>query len=199
MFSFSSLALPLALFAGLAAAVQPIVIEGTDFINSANGNRVQIIGVAYQPGGSSGYSPSTGVDPLSDGPVCLRDAALMQRLGINAIRVYNVNPDLDHNLCASIFNTAGIYMLLDVNSPMQGDHINREAPWTTYTDQYINRTFAVVEAFKGFPNTLAFFAGNEVIDDNKSAINAPYMRVSLSFLASCVLRNEPRGVLDGRN
>jgi hypothetical protein len=177
---FSSLTLgTLALSVAVVNAVQPIVIEGTDFINSATGNRVQIVGVAYQPGGSSGYNPASGVDPLSDGPTCLRDAALMQQLGINAIRVYNVNPDIDHNVCASIFNTAGIYMLLDVNSPMTGDHINREAPWTTYTDVYLNRTFAVVEAFKGFPNTLAFFAGNEVIDDYESSINAPYMRVRL--------------------
>ncbi|EPE37150.1 (Trans)glycosidase [Glarea lozoyensis ATCC 20868] len=183
--------LPL-LLAGLAAALQPIVIEGTDFINSATGARVQIVGVAYQPGGSSGYSPSTGVDPLSDGPTCLRDAALMQRLGINAIRVYNVNPDLNHNLCASIFNTAGIYMLLDVNSPMQGDHINREAPWTTYTAAYLERVFRVVEAFKEFPNTMAFFAGNEVIDDFESSVNAPYMRAVTRDLKLYIAANSPR-------
>ena len=39
------------------------------------------MGIAYQPGGSSGYDPSSGKDPLSDGDTCLRDAALMQRLG----------------------------------------------------------------------------------------------------------------------
>lgn len=44
------------------------------------------------------------MDPLSNGTVCLRDAALMQRLGVNAVRVYNVSPDLNHDLCASIFN-----------------------------------------------------------------------------------------------
>lgn len=148
------------------------MIRGADFVNSATGNRLQIIGVAYQPGGSSGY------DPLSDGHKCLRDAAIMQRLGVNAIRVYNVNPDLNHNVCASIFNVAGIYRLLDVNSPIVGESINRDARWTTYTTAYLGRAFAVVEAFKGYPNTLAFFAGNEVIDEYGSSINAPYMRVS---------------------
>jgi len=62
-------------------AVQSIVIKGSDFVNSVTGNRFQLLGVAYQPGGSSGYDPSSGLDPLSDGTVCLRDAALMQRLG----------------------------------------------------------------------------------------------------------------------
>jgi hypothetical protein len=71
----------LALGAQLASAVQTVDIKGSDFINSATGDRFQLLGVAYQPGGSSGYDPSSGIDPLSDGDVCLRDAALMQRLG----------------------------------------------------------------------------------------------------------------------
>ncbi len=94
----------LALCATTTLAVQTINAEGADLVNSVTGDKFQIVGVAYQPGGSSGYDPSSGVDPLSDGSVCLRDAALMQRLGVNAIRVYNVDPDLNHDLCASIFN-----------------------------------------------------------------------------------------------
>jgi len=31
----------------------------------------------------------------------------MQRLGVNSIRVYNVDPDLNHDECASIFNGVG--------------------------------------------------------------------------------------------
>ena len=37
---------------------------------------------SYQPGAQSGYDPESKKDPLSDGDVCLRDAALMQRLGV---------------------------------------------------------------------------------------------------------------------
>ena len=74
----------------------------------------------------------------------------------------------------------GIYMLLDVNSPLPGESIDRAEPWTTYTTSYLNRTFAVVEAFKNYPNTLLFFAGNEVINDDPSgAVVPPYMRVGL--------------------
>jgi hypothetical protein len=51
-----------------------------DFVNSDNGDRFQIIGVDYQPGGSSGFTAK--LDPLSDGKICMRDAALMQRLGV---------------------------------------------------------------------------------------------------------------------
>lgn len=71
-------------------------------------------------------------------------------------------------------------MLLDVNSPIVGESLNRDEPWTTYTSSYLNRTFAVVEAFKSYENTLLFFAGNEVINDGTSAgVVPPYLRVSL--------------------
>lgn len=51
---------------------------------------------SYQPGGSAGFIGGSGIDPLSNGTLCLRDAALMQRLGINTIRVYNLDPSLNH-------------------------------------------------------------------------------------------------------
>ena len=103
----------------------------------------------------------------------------MQRLGINAIRTYNVDPTISHDLCASIFNAVGIYMLIDVNSPLPNESLNSSAPWNSYNVAYLNRTFAVVEAFKNYPNTLLFFAGNEVIKDlTTGGICPPYVRVS---------------------
>jgi hypothetical protein len=99
---------------------------------------------------------------------------------VNTIRVYNVDPALDHSACASIFNAAGIYMILDVNSPLQGESINRAEPWTTYTTQYLTHVFGVVENFKNFPNTLGFFSANEVMNDITTAqYNPMYIRVSL--------------------
>ena len=71
-------------------------------------------------------------------------------------------------------------MLIDVNSPLAGESIDRSAPSTSYDASYLNRTFAVVEAFKSYPNTLLFFAGNEVINDLLTGGTVPpYMRVSL--------------------
>ena len=74
-------------------------------------------------------------------------------------------------------------MLLDVNSPLSGESIDRSNPSGSYTSSYLNRTFAVVEAFKSYPNTLLFFSGNEVINDlPTSGPNPPYMRVSAAML-----------------
>ncbi|TVY49662.1 1,3-beta-glucanosyltransferase [Lachnellula occidentalis] len=185
----------LALCASTALAVQTLEIKGADFVNSVTGNRFQIVGVAYQPGGQSGYDPSSGIDPLSNGTVCLRDAALMQQLGVNAIRVYNVSPDLNHDLCASIFNAVGIYMLIDVNSPLGGESIDRSDPSGSYTSSYLNRTFAVVEAFKSYPNTLLFFSGNEVVNDlPTSGPNPPYMRAVTRDLKNYIAKQSTRSI-----
>jgi hypothetical protein len=103
----------------------------------------------------------------------------MQRLGVNTIRVYNVNPSANHDLCASIFNAVGIYLIVDVNSPLDGESLSRVDPGSTYTAAYLTRIFSVVEAFKGYPNTLGFFGGNEVINDESNIKNIPpYLRVS---------------------
>lgn len=94
--------------AASVAAVTTLEVEGSQFVNSNTGDAFQIIGVAYQIGGSSGYDPSHGKDPLSNGDVCRRDAAILQMLGINTIRVYNLDPDLNHDECASIFNAVSL-------------------------------------------------------------------------------------------
>lgn len=102
---------------------------------------------------------------------------ILQELGINTIRSYNVDPKLNHDECASIFNSVGIYMLLDVNSPLAGQSIDRSQPKNSYNLDYLKHIFAVVEAFKDYPNTLGFFSGNEIINDIRTAgPNPPYIR-----------------------
>ncbi|KAH8899706.1 glycoside hydrolase family 72 protein [Thozetella sp. PMI_491] len=184
-----------ALSATLAAAVQPLVAKDNYFVNPTTGNRFQVVGVAYQPGGSSGYDPAKKIDPLSDKDHCLRDAALMQILGVNTIRVYNLNPDINHDECASIFNAAGMYMLLDVNSPLPGESLDSSKPWESYYAAYLNRTFAVVEAFKNYPNTLGFFSGNEVINNIETGSTVPpYVRAVTRDLKNYVKNHCARSI-----
>jgi hypothetical protein len=96
---------------------------------------------------------------------------------VNTIRVYKLTPATNHDLCMSIFNAAGIYVILDVNSPMVS--LNRAEPASSYNADYLKYVFSQVENFKGYPNTLGFFAANEVINDIGTATaNPPYIRVS---------------------
>lgn len=184
----------IALSATLAAAVKPLTVKNQFFVDPSD-NIFQIVGVAYQPGGSAGYDAAHGKDPLSNGDICRRDAAILQILGVNTIRVYNLNPDVNHDECASIFNAAGIYMILDVNSPQVAGSLQTYNPWESYYDTYVNRTFAVVEAFKNYDNTLAFFSGNEVINDESSASQVPpYMRAVTRDIKNYVAKHCDRKI-----
>ncbi|KAF6844118.1 1,3-beta-glucanosyltransferase [Colletotrichum musicola] len=183
-----------ALSATLAAAVKPLKVQGNSFVTET-GERFQIVGLDYQIGGSAGYDPQHNRDPLSDPDVCMRDAALLQRLGANAIRVYNLDPNLNHDGCASIFNAAGMYMILDVNSPLVGESITSFEPWTSYYAAYMNRTFAIVEAFKNYPNTAAFFSGNEVMNNVETAKDVPpYLRAITRDLKNYVSKHCDRKI-----
>lgn len=78
-----SFALVPALFTAIAQAVHPVEVRGQDFVDTVTNKRLMIVGVDYQPGGQASYKPSEGKDVLSDANVCLRDAVLMQRLGVS--------------------------------------------------------------------------------------------------------------------
>jgi hypothetical protein len=189
-----SLALLPVLLNGILA-VNPIEVRGQDFIDTVTQKRLMIVGVDYQPGGQAGYKPQEGKDALTDADVCLRDAVVMQKLGVNTIRVYNVDPTLDHSECASIFNAAGIYMILDVNSPLPGESINRAEPWTSYHKDYLTRIFGVVENFKNFPNLLAFFSANEVMNDLDTAeFNPMYIRAVQRDLKNYIAKHADRPI-----
>lgn len=172
-------------------AINPIVIQGNRFFDSATGDPFLVRGVDYQPGGSSGYHG--GADPLSDADTCARDAYLFQSLGLNSVRVYSVNPALDHDQCMTILAHAGIYVILDVNSPQPGESLNRYEPWTTYNPNYLQHVFEVVEEFSGYNNTMGYFIGNEVVNDERSASVSPiYVRAVARDVKDYIYFNSPR-------
>lgn len=90
-----------------------------------------------------------------------------------------MSPKLNHDECASIFNAAGIYLILDVNSPLENGSLDRTAPWESYNPVYMNQVFGMIEAFKNYPNTLALFSGNEVINEDSVSQVPSYIRVRL--------------------
>jgi 1,3-beta-glucanosyltransferase GAS5 len=74
----------------------------------------------------------------------------------------------------SALEAAGIYLVLDVNSPLYS--LNRADVKASYNDVYLQNIFATIDKFAGYNNTLAFFSGNEVINDDKSTDCAPYVK-----------------------
>ncbi|TQS38719.1 hypothetical protein Golomagni_00768 [Golovinomyces magnicellulatus] len=149
------------------SSLTPITVKGNAFFQGEK--RFYIRGVDYQPGGSSKL-----VDPIADEATCKRDIAKFKELGINTIRVYTVDNTADHDACMSALAAAGIYLVLDVNTPKYS--INRATPAPSYNSVYLQNVFATIDAFAGYTNTLAFFSGNEVINDDKTTSAAPYVK-----------------------
>lgn len=147
--------------------VTPISVKGNAFFKGDE--RFYIRGVDYQPGGSGDLA-----DPIADTDGCKRDIEKFTSLGLNTIRVYSVDNSKDHDECMNALADAGIYLVLDVNTPKYS--INREEPKQSYNDVYLQYIFATVEMFAKYKNTLAFFSGNEVVNDDKSSSTAPYVK-----------------------
>ena len=95
----------------------------------------------------------------------------------------------------SIFNSVGIYVVLDVNSPNEGQHIDRSNPGSTYTKAYLEHVFTMIEAFKDYPNTLAFFSGNEIMDAiDTGERNPPYIRALTREMKSYIAEHANRTI-----
>jgi hypothetical protein len=76
----------------------------------------------------------------------------------------------------SALAAAGIYLALDVNTPKYS--INRANPAPSYNEVYLQSIFATIDAFSKYDNTLLFFSGNEVINDDKTTNCAPYVKAT---------------------
>lgn len=171
-------------------ALNPIVIRGNAFFDSVTGERFYIKGVDYQPGGSSGI-----IDPLSKHGKCKRDIPLMKELGINTIRVYQVDNSENHDECMKLLEKSGIYLFLDVNTALISLwSINTKS---SYTDEYLQNIFATVDAFKKYTNLIGFFAGNEVVAAESQVTALPWIKAVVRDLKEYILRHSRRKIYVG--
>ncbi|KAF3344466.1 hypothetical protein VD0004_g7554 [Verticillium dahliae] len=156
----------------------------------ADGERFYIRGIDYQPGGAAANE-----DPLIDTEVCTRDIERFRRLGVNAVRVYSLDNNENHDECMDLLADAGIYLMADVNSPEYS--INREEPHPSYNADYLQSVFATVEMFAQYDNTMLFFSGNEVVDNENNTDSAPYVKATTrdikNYLRARGLRQVPVG------
>ncbi|ATY59194.1 1,3-beta-glucanosyltransferase Gel1 [Cordyceps militaris CM01] len=163
----------------------PITIKGNAFYKG--NDRFYIRGIDYQPGGDSAR-----VDPLADEAICTRDIAWFKDLGVNTIRVYTVDNSADHTKCMGLLADAGIYLVLDVNNGLYS--LNRAAPALSYNAAYLQSIFATVAEFAKYKNTLAFFSGNEVINEKGNEFNAPYIKAVTRDLRAFIKAQNLRAI-----
>ncbi|KAF9962527.1 1,3-beta-glucanosyltransferase gas1 [Mortierella alpina] len=173
-------------FLGSCTALNPISIKGSKFFDSVTNSQFFIRGVAYQPRGLT----TVFVDPLSKPADCRRDAALMKDIGLNTIRVYQVDPTANHDECMKLFENEGIYLILDLTGPKHA--IVRNNP--EYNINILSNVQRTIDAFKGYSNTLGFFIGNEVTNDNKTTVASAYVKALLRDAKSYIDSTAPRRI-----
>ncbi|KAJ9141643.1 1,3-beta-glucanosyltransferase [Pleurostoma richardsiae] len=154
----------------------------------AGSDRFYVRGIDYQPGGSSDMS-----DPLADEDVCKRDITEFKKLGINTIRVYITDNSADHDTCMNALADAGIYVILDANNPLYS--INRDDPAPSYNAVYLQSVFATIDEFIQYDNTLAFFSGNEVVNDKvNTTLSAKYVKATTRDMRQYISKRGYRSV-----
>lgn len=161
-----------------AAAVSPVAAKG-QYLFFKNGTQFYIRGVAYQQGvnvNGQGDATSANInDPLADEASCKRDAPLLSKLGTNTIRVYATDPTKDHSACMKIFDDAGIYVIADLSAP--DISIERDSPaWDT---TLYARYTGVIDNLSKYENTLGFFAGNEVTNNDTNTQASAFIKAAV--------------------
>ncbi|KAK2768691.1 1,3-beta-glucanosyltransferase gas1 [Arachnomyces sp. PD_36] len=191
---FSSVLAGAALVGSALADVDPIVIKGSKFFYKTNGTEFFMRGVAYQQevGTHGAISGDKYQDPLADVEACKRDIPLLQELGTNTIRVYAVDPEADHEECMQMLQDAGIYVVADLSEP--GTSIITDDP--KWDDVLYARYTSVVDMMSKYPNTLGFFAGNEVSNNKTNTPASAFVKAAVRDMKAYIKQKNyrPMGV-----
>lgn len=143
----------------------PLVIKGYKFFNSQTGENIIIKGIDYYPRPNTGELDVNNFDFFTDEyrHIWERDIPYFNALGINAIRLYAVEPSKNHESFMCALNHAGIYVLVELASGTcpQCSISSDETPFC-YPKQLKTRGESIIREFSKYSNTLAFSAGNEV-------------------------------------
>ncbi|KAH9996733.1 carbohydrate-binding module family 43 protein [Xylariaceae sp. FL0662B] len=178
------------LLAGTSSAVSPVQKKGEKLFTE-DGKQFYIKGIAYQqeagggPGGSDSKSKKY-VDPLADEKVCKRDVPLLEKLGVNTIRTYAIDPEADHSACMKMLDDAGIYVIADLGEPALS--INRDSP--AWNVELFDRYKGVMENLAKYDNTIGFFAGNEVTNNNTNTGASAFVKAAVRDTKKWIADNQ---------
>ncbi|KAK7917275.1 hypothetical protein PG985_010883 [Apiospora marii] len=166
-------------FAYVATTLPPISIKGSK-LYTPNGDQFFVKGVTYYLDSDPEMR-----DRLRDTKQCEIDAELMADMGVNTIRVYEVDSSYSHDGCMEAFDKRGIYIWIDIDSG--STQINTETPvWDTV--MYYDWT-SKIDAFARYDNVLAFAVGADRISYSQYGRAAPFVKAAVSDI---------KAFLDGR-
>ncbi|KAI0438809.1 family 72 glycoside hydrolase [Xylaria telfairii] len=167
------------LLAAADAALEPIIMKGSKFFTKS-GDQFFLKGIAYQqeagtgPGGDTSGSSNKYIDPLSSEKTCKRDIPILEKLGVNTIRTYAIDPEADHSACMKLLEAAGIYVIADLGEPALS--INRDDP--AWNVDLFDRYKGVIDNLGQYENVIGFFSGNEVTNNATNTGASAYVKAA---------------------
>jgi len=148
----------------------PLVVKGKRFYDSSNDEYFPIKGIAYYPRPNDGpLSEGNSVDFYTNefSARWREDISNMKELGVNALRLYAIDPSANHDAFMCALQEAGIYVMMGLLADCEdcaiGAWVGKDAePPLCYTQTLKDRGKFVVRSFSKYDNLMAFSAGNEV-------------------------------------
>ena len=137
-----------------SCALNPIEVHGYKFFDSVSGDEFVVKGVAYEPRPNSGNLNRNSVDYFTEEHrhIWERDVQYLQELGVNAIRLYAVDANKNHDAFMCQMNAAGIYVLVSLAIDCPTCAITRDEAPDCYPRQLKTQGEAVINAFAKYPN-----------------------------------------------
>lgn len=189
------------------AILGPPVVKGKRFFDSISGEYIPIKGIAYYPRPNAGeLSESDSIDYYAETyrHIWESDVDSFQELAINTIRIYAVDPTVDHSSFMCALQQAGIYVIVGLLADCEKCGIGPDVSDldVCYPASLKTRGQYIIQVFSKYPNVLAFSAGNEVslFATNKTVeANAPcqkqFIRDMRAYIQDCGIREIPVGVV----
>ncbi|CAB9521591.1 3-beta-glucanosyltransferase [Seminavis robusta] len=185
----------------------PAVIKGNKIFVSTTGEYLPIKGINYYPRPNDGdLVLGNSQDFYSEEfrSSWERDIAHFQNLGINAIRLYAVNPGLNHDGFMCALKAAGIYVIVGLAADCENCAVQWQDPPNCYPLRLQQRGQFIIQQFARYENVLGFSAGNEVSlsaysDKGNLPCQKKFIRDMRAFIQQCAassgMRHIPVGVI----
>ena len=190
-------------------SLNPLDIQGKKFFDTGSLEEVVIKGIDYYPRPNSGRLNHNSVDYYTEEHrnIWERDIPYFEELGVNAIRLYAVDPAENHDSFMCALEAAGIYVIVALAHDCPTCAITRSKAEPTgecYPPELKAQGQEVIKKFSKYGNTLAFSTGNEVnhfAPIGSPEWNAPcqkkFIRDMREFISLCshTMRKIPVGLV----